>query len=295
MRITFDVTYRHDPESKAVRFNHGKPWLEEDMALLKDHFLKGASLAELCCVCQRGASGVIARMEFMKLIQGSWTDDYYNVLVQPPTKGEPAVATETDDEYLRREYVLTLENESTWHNKTRGHVEAKDYDAYFQDTEKFVVDLMRERRDTTIAAKARSHGFRLIPRMVRRVALALWHDEYPIHAGEDYGVLYSDHYASISGLSTANANPTSPVTETLEEPIMSTINTNNSIAIEVKTLVFGQDASTMTVEQLIEAVRRVESAIEDLKKVKTSSKKIEKMIADQEAHLTSLVAVLDAK
>lgn len=35
MRTTFDVTFRHTADAKITRFNHGKPWLEEDMALLR--------------------------------------------------------------------------------------------------------------------------------------------------------------------------------------------------------------------------------------------------------------------
>ena len=79
-----------------------------------------------------------------------------------------------------------------------------------------------------------------------------------------------------------------------ENQAMSLI-TNPNVAIETKTVIFGQDANSMSEQQLIDAIRRVEGDISKLKEVKTSSKKIASNIKELEAQLNAIVAVLDAR
>lgn len=74
-----------------------------------------------------------------------------------------------------------------------------------------------------------------------------------------------------------------------------TITANPTVAIETKTIIFGQDAATMSEQQLIDAIKRVEGDIAKLKEVKTKSKKIAANIAELEANLNAIVAVLDAR
>lgn len=69
----------------------------------------------------------------------------------------------------------------------------------------------------------------------------------------------------------------------------------SNIAFETKTYVFGTDVATMSEEQLIDSIKKVEKEIDNLKQVKTSSKKIESKIATLESMLTSIVTVLDNK
>lgn len=80
-----------------------------------------------------------------------------------------------------------------------------------------------------------------------------------------------------------------------KEHTMSTMNTNPSAAIETKIVIFGQDAATMTEQQLIDAIKRVEGDIAKLKEVKTKSKKIAANIYDLETQLDAIVAVLDER
>lgn len=74
-----------------------------------------------------------------------------------------------------------------------------------------------------------------------------------------------------------------------------TITANPTVAIETKTIIFGQDAATMSEQQLIDAIKRVEGDIAKLKEVKTKSKKIAANITELEANLAAIVAVLDAR
>lgn len=73
-----------------------------------------------------------------------------------------------------------------------------------------------------------------------------------------------------------------------KETIMS-----NSVAFETKSYIFGTDASSMNEDQLIESIKKVEKEIENLKSVKTKSKKIESKIANLEKMLVSIVEILD--
>lgn len=74
-----------------------------------------------------------------------------------------------------------------------------------------------------------------------------------------------------------------------------TIATNPNIAIETKTVIFGQDAATLSETDLINAIKKVEGQIATLKEVKTSSKKIAANIKELEDQLQAIVEVLDAR
>lgn len=88
-----------------------------------------------------------------------------------------------------------------------------------------------------------------------------------------------------------------PVQENLENTIEETRKQNimNQTAFSTKHFVYGQDVSDMTEEQLIEAIKKIEGEIDNLKTVKTKSKKITDKIAALEVMLGSVVLALDSK
>ncbi len=75
----------------------------------------------------------------------------------------------------------------------------------------------------------------------------------------------------------------------------SIMQTNPNTAFETKTIIFGQDSASMSEQQLIDAIKRVEGEIAKLKEVKTTSKKIAANIAELQGQLDAIVAVLDAR
>lgn len=91
------------------------------------------------------------------------------------------------------------------------------------------------------------------------------------------------------------AKPTQSPQTTTKESIMAAINTNETTAFETKQIIFGQDATKMSEDDLIQAIKRVEGDIAKLKEVKTTSKKIAANIAAHEEQLAQIVAVLDAR
>ena len=68
-----------------------------------------------------------------------------------------------------------------------------------------------------------------------------------------------------------------------------------SPAFETKNYIFGNDVATMSEEALIQAIKRVEEQIADLKAVKTKSTKISANVAKLQEQLASIVAELDAR
>lgn len=69
----------------------------------------------------------------------------------------------------------------------------------------------------------------------------------------------------------------------------------NATAFATKHFVYGQDTANMTEEQLIEAIKKIETEIANLGAVKTKSKKIAERTAELETMLAAVVTVLDAK
>lgn len=73
-------------------------------------------------------------------------------------------------------------------------------------------------------------------------------------------------------------------------------NTNMSTpAFETKNYVYGRDVSLMSEAELIEAIKKIEAEIENLKSVKTESVKIKAKIEELQAMLADVVKALDAK
>lgn len=70
---------------------------------------------------------------------------------------------------------------------------------------------------------------------------------------------------------------------------------SNQITIVNKTLINGVDVTIMSDEQLIDAIKKVEKEVEELKSVKTKSKKIAAKIDEANKTLTALVELLDGR
>lgn len=83
-----------------------------------------------------------------------------------------------------------------------------------------------------------------------------------------------------------NNQPTKPTQE---------IPMSNKVEFKSVTYINNVDVTTLSDEQLIDAVKTIEAEIIDLKAVQTKSKKIEAKIAEAQATLAKAVEVLDAR
>ena len=60
-------------------------------------------------------------------------------------------------------------------------------------------------------------------------------------------------------------------------------------------LIFGQDATTLSDDELIEAIRKVENQITSLESIKTKSSKIAARVETLKAQLEKIVTILDGR
>lgn len=124
------------------------------------------------------------------------------------------------------------------------------------------------------------------------IALEVW--EYL--DGEAH--LFLEHMSASNGqkphvrrLLQERQQPTAPTPEPQkEEPVNQT-----TTAFETRHFVYGLDVANMSAGQLIDAIKRIEAEIADLKGVKAKSEHLKKRITELEGMLAKVVEVLDAK
>lgn len=193
---------------------------------------------------------------------------------------------------LERDYVLTIQNERDWYTSAMRAFSDDAPLAFRSTTHRWIGVINRREGKTT---SPREIDFIVASLFVRAIV-----DEYdPPKACARAATLAQErlngYYERAAGLSAADATPApcqqEPEIETLtkEQEIM------NATAFATKHFIFGQDTSAMTEDQLIEAIKKIEAEIANLKQVKTASKKIGARIEELNAMLTNVVGVLDAK
>jgi len=86
-----------------------------------------------------------------------------------------------------------------------------------------------------------------------------------------------------------------PATQPTTQPETTQENTMASIEIKNITFINNTDVTTLTDEQLIDAIKKLEAEIADLQAVKTNSTKIKDKIGTLQDTLAKVVAILDAR
>lgn len=119
---------------------------------------------------------------------------------------------------------------------------------------------------------------------IENVQQALW--EYNTQMLEEEYDRREARAGTVDTINPCNEIPTPPK----EEPIMA-----KTPAFETKHFVDGQDASTITDEGLIHAIKRLEAEIEALGQVKTKSTKITAKITELNTQREAIAALLDAR
>lgn len=195
-------------------------------------------------------------------------------------------------EWLDHEFILAIENESAWYHQVNG----KTFGQFRRTTGNFIYTIRTKYHGGTILSNT---DFAYI-------LITLWmHRDGDLDAClKDPGIVKEEIEALVKEIRKNQAlfENTAPTTQLPSNPYpiyqeitMPTINTNPNVAIEIKTLVFGQDASLLTDEQLIDAIKRIEGDIAKLKEVKTPSKKIAASIKELNDQLEAVVELLDSR
>lgn len=201
----------------------------------------------------------------------------------------PALSQDRIDE-ITAQYVWAIQSDSGWYHKATDAAKLGDYGKFRRHTGNFINRIARQQNENISGVEW------------AYVLLELW-------AGlgckredcfKDPGTLQA-HYEELLCVE-CDKRPTehhldrvATNIETITKENPMTIATNQNVAIETKTIIFGMDAANMSEQQLIDAIKRVEGDIAKLKEVKTKSKKIAANIAELENNLAQIVAVLDAR
>lgn len=184
-------------------------------------------------------------------------------------------------EHLYHQYVIPIVNDGVWYRKAGHYISAKDGERFVNETWPWLRSLRDKLGEEKHTPEERAY-----------IYLHAW--EY--HGGQGVELLR---------LLNATSQLAPPLQQMLvarqqpepqkEEPVNPTTNTAAATAFETRHFVYGTDVNQLGESQLIDAIKRLESEIADLKSVKTKSTKLAAKIKDLESMLAKVVEVLDAK
>lgn len=186
------------------------------------------------------------------------------------------------EEHLYHQYVIPIVNDGVWYRAADEHICKKNGAKFLRESSGFV---------RAMANKLQGHNLEIEERAY--VYLHMW--QY--HGGEGEDLLRTlDVDTAIAvplhKMLMARAAPQpAPQPEPQEDQPVN----NTTPAFETKHFVFGMDVANMTSGQLLEAIKKIENEIADLKAVKSKSEFIKKRIAELDGMLVKVVEVLDAK
>lgn len=180
-------------------------------------------------------------------------------------------------EYLYHQYVTPIVNDGSWYRKAKPEFDNGDVPGFLDSIRPFYVELRTALGDDV---SARERAF-------------IYMDIWAYYGGDldeladqcPWDGIQNEMYELLRQRSKQpQANKETPVNST-----------NNSVAFETRHYVYGMDVANMNSGQLIEAIKRIEAEINDLKSVKAKSEHVKKRIAELEGMLAKVVEVLDAK
>lgn len=179
--------------------------------------------------------------------------------------------------HLRDQYVLAIVNDGDWHRKAIQFIPQRARE-FAGETFKSVEKLSRYLGDGPLKHAERAY-----------VYFECWK-----HYGGDLPSFMRNQYDNIANALTDQLRPTEQPASQPEPQEDQPVN-NTTPAFETKHFVFGMDVANMTPGQLLEAIKKIENEIAELKLVKSKSEFIKKRIAELDGMLVKVVEVLDAK
>lgn len=182
--------------------------------------------------------------------------------------------------HLYDQYVLAIINDGDWHRKTIQFIplQARQFAG---ETFKWTEKLARHLGDGPLNYEDRAY-----------VYFECWK-----HYGGDRASFMRNQYDGIAeamNRQSVDALP-APQPASQPEPQEDQPVNNTTPAFETKHFVFGMDVANMTPGQLLEAIKKIENEIAEMKLVKSKSEFIKRRIAELEGMLAKVVEVLDAK
>lgn len=196
-------------------------------------------------------------------------------------------------EHMYNQYVLTIINDGTWYREAYPCWKNNNFDGFRNHTLAFITKTRQDLR----------HSVRSTDE-TRFIVLSCW--DHLIQSNLNRLMTIHDipeqSYINtferwIHQVKCEAAFGTQPISkpESLSETLEDTQMNSTATAFETKHFVFGSDISTLSSNQLIDAIKKVEAEIADLKSVKTKSKHITERVKELEDMLGKIVEALDAK
>lgn len=185
-----------------------------------------------------------------------------------------ALPSKARQQEVYAQVVLTIENDHKWYEATSSYLTPSSWD-YFRSA-------CNEHRDNTIKGLS-SNEIRFIniclleSRLGRKLVISDFN-----HAASRYREDAEKYIAQY------NQPETTPIKE---EIIMNT----TTPAFETKHFVFGADVNTLSADNLIDVVKKIENEITTLKTVTSKSTYIDNRIVELTAMLANVVEHLDKK
>lgn len=209
--------------------------------------------------------------------------------------------TEEDFQYAHDQYYLTIVNDGAMYSKLQKLLRESRFTAYCGELDDFIGRLKVKHKLDEASMQDRVY-IRLMTiyyLLTQSEAKQLFHSEpklYNSHVSycQTHNMMWLiDRLLRLPVVKPIKATPEAingqPETQPAQE--------NRMASIEIKNVTFinNTDVATMTDEQLIDAIKRVENEIVDLRGVITVSTKIKAKIAGLEETLAKVVAILDAR
>lgn len=190
-------------------------------------------------------------------------------------------------EHLYNQYVLAITNNGHWHNKAIRHIRPGGASAFYNLTYEYIRNeavMLNEREPNDLE---RAYIYLGCWRYYGGTATMFMRGLDPNNS------MIARAVTKLLAEERASQQPASQPEPSREEPAVN--NTNATIAFETRHFVYGLDVANMSAGQLIEAIKKIEAEIADLKSVKSKSEHIKKRIAELEDMLAKVVQVLDSK
>lgn len=200
----------------------------------------------------------------------------------------------TRKEWLDQQYVCVLQSNSSWHQRAIEAIRRQNFEQFRRQCGEWISRTRRLIADNGCGADARfTESDRLY------VITTLWEQEEADPQDPYYLALKMQ--MKIEGMVLDKLAPAAPKFEPLfkqeYEATFETEEENTTMNKPFNTIsyVYGKPVNSMVEGELIEAIKKIEGEIADLKSIKVKSTKITANIAELQAALASVVAALDAK
>ena len=188
-------------------------------------------------------------------------------------------------QHLYTQYVLSVINNGEWYRNFANRLEGRTewLSRLPNEALKYVKPIARELGEE-LSTVDRAYIYMMI-------ASYYGHSNTTMRNAMRHGGSFG---AVMTTLIEAGQLATSP-TPVEQEPAPMNQTASTAVAFETRHYVYGMDVANMTSGQLIEAIKKLEAEIADLKGVKAKSEHIKKRIAELDGMLAKVVEVLDAK